>query len=101
MGPLRDLSSSAVDPPTPRSFQLPTQRPYNAGFVEFYVPYLCAVSGAASASGFLTPATSSPPHIRSYYAGWADKIHGKTIPVDGPFMAYTLHEPIGVVGQVS
>src|SRR5215207_9676681 len=35
-----------------------------------------------------------------YYAGWADKIHGKTIPVDGPFFCYTRHEPIGVVGQI-
>jgi len=38
-------------------------------------------------------------HFR-YYAGWADKIHGKTIPVDGDFLAYTLHEPVGVVGQI-
>ena len=30
----------------------------------------------------------------------ADKLHGKTIPVDGDFLAYTLHEPIGVVGQI-
>lgn len=35
-----------------------------------------------------------------YYAGWADKIHGKTIPVNGPFAAYTRHEPVGVVGQI-
>lgn len=35
-----------------------------------------------------------------YYAGWAEKIQGKTIPVDGSFLAYTVHEPIGVVGQV-
>lgn len=35
-----------------------------------------------------------------YYAGWADKIHGKTIPVNGPFFCYTRHEPIGVVGQI-
>lgn len=35
-----------------------------------------------------------------YYAGWADKIHGKTIPVEGPFFCYTRHEPIGVVGQI-
>ncbi|MBY0528457.1 MAG: aldehyde dehydrogenase family protein [Gemmataceae bacterium] len=35
-----------------------------------------------------------------YYAGWADKIHGKTIPVDGPFFCYTRHEPLGVVGQI-
>jgi aldehyde dehydrogenase (NAD+) len=35
-----------------------------------------------------------------YYAGWADKIHGKTIPVEGPYFCYTRHEPIGVVGQI-
>src|SRR4029077_6424173 len=31
-----------------------------------------------------------------YYAGWADKIHGKTIPVEGPYFCYTRHEPVGV-----
>lgn len=35
-----------------------------------------------------------------YYAGWADKIHGKTIPIDGNYFCYTRHEPIGVVGQI-
>ncbi len=35
-----------------------------------------------------------------YFAGWADKIHGKTIPIDGEFLCYTRHEPIGVVGQI-
>ena len=35
-----------------------------------------------------------------YYAGWADKIHGKTIPVDGSYLAFTKHEPIGVCGQI-
>ncbi|MFO0938953.1 MAG: aldehyde dehydrogenase family protein [Gemmataceae bacterium] len=35
-----------------------------------------------------------------YYAGWADKIQGKTIPVDGNYFTYTRHEPIGVVGQI-
>jgi aldehyde dehydrogenase (NAD+) len=35
-----------------------------------------------------------------YYAGWADKIHGKTIPVEGPFLCYTRHEAVGVVGQI-
>ncbi|CAK8561661.1 unnamed protein product [Lathyrus sativus] len=35
-----------------------------------------------------------------YYAGWADKIHGLTIPADGPRQVYTLYEPIGVVGQI-
>lgn len=35
-----------------------------------------------------------------YYAGWADKNHGKTIPVEGSYFCYTRHEPLGVVGQV-
>lgn len=35
-----------------------------------------------------------------YYAGWADKNHGKTIPIEGDFFAYTRHEPVGVCGQI-
>uniref|UniRef100_A0A7N2LAH4 aldehyde dehydrogenase (NAD(+)) n=1 Tax=Quercus lobata TaxID=97700 RepID=A0A7N2LAH4_QUELO len=35
-----------------------------------------------------------------YYAGWADKLHGLTVPADGPFHMQTLHEPIGVVGSI-
>jgi aldehyde dehydrogenase (NAD+) len=35
-----------------------------------------------------------------YYAGWADKIEGKTIPISGPYFCYTRHEPVGVVGQI-
>lgn len=35
-----------------------------------------------------------------YYAGWADKIQGATIPVNGDYFVYTVHEPIGVVGQI-
>jgi len=35
-----------------------------------------------------------------YFAGWADKNHGKVIPLDGPFHCYTRHEPIGVAGQI-
>lgn len=35
-----------------------------------------------------------------YYAGWADKNHGKVIPMDGRFFAYTRHEPVGVCGQI-
>lgn len=35
-----------------------------------------------------------------YYAGWADKVHGDTIPVRGPFLAYTRSIPAGVCGQI-
>jgi aldehyde dehydrogenase (NAD+) len=35
-----------------------------------------------------------------YYAGWADKIEGRTVPVRGSFLSYTLRQPVGVVGQI-
>lgn len=35
-----------------------------------------------------------------YYAGWADKIHGSTIPIRGDYFCYTRREPIGVCGQI-
>lgn len=35
-----------------------------------------------------------------YYAGWADKIQGRTIPVAGPHFCYTRLQPVGVVGQI-
>ena len=35
-----------------------------------------------------------------YYAGWATKIHGETVPVRGPFLNYTLREPLGVVAAI-
>ncbi len=35
-----------------------------------------------------------------YYAGWADKLQGKTIPVTGDYFCYTRLEPVGVVGQI-
>jgi phenylacetaldehyde dehydrogenase len=41
-----------------------------------------------------------------YMAGWATKIEGNTIPISVPYtpgakyLAYTLREPIGVVGQI-
>ena len=35
-----------------------------------------------------------------YYAGWADKIHGNTIETTKDKISYTVHEPLGVVGQI-
>lgn len=40
-----------------------------------------------------------------YYAGWADKIHGKVINASGPIagnkhFTYSQYEPVGVVGQI-
>ncbi|MBM3465212.1 MAG: aldehyde dehydrogenase family protein, partial [Armatimonadetes bacterium] len=38
--------------------------------------------------------------IFHYMAGWARKIQGETIPVDGPYLNYTLREPMGVVAAI-
>ena len=35
-----------------------------------------------------------------YYGGWADKIEGRTLPIRGGFLGYTLRQPVGVVGQI-
>src|SRR5438477_7863519 len=35
-----------------------------------------------------------------YFAGWADKVHGETIPVRGNYLTYTLREPVGVVAAI-
>lgn len=35
-----------------------------------------------------------------YYAGWADKIHGQTIPTTAQKFVYTLKQPIGVCAQI-
>jgi aldehyde dehydrogenase (NAD+) len=40
-------------------------------------------------------------NILRYYAGWADKIQGTTIPVRGGHLAYTRREPVGVVGAIT
>jgi acyl-CoA reductase-like NAD-dependent aldehyde dehydrogenase len=35
-----------------------------------------------------------------YFAGWADKVHGDTIPVKGNALVYTQREPLGVVAAI-
>ncbi len=35
-----------------------------------------------------------------YFAGWATKLGGETIPVRGPFLNYTVREPLGVIGAI-
>lgn len=38
-------------------------------------------------------------HFR-YFSGWADKITGSTVPVEGNVFCYTRKEPVGVCGMV-
>src|SRR5213078_752247 len=35
-----------------------------------------------------------------YYAGWADKVQGDTIPICERYLTYTLREPVGVVAAI-
>ena len=47
--------------------------------------------------GFDVPATVD---TFRYYAGFADKIGGETIPLPGNYLTYTRREPVGVAGQI-
>lgn len=51
----------------------------------------------AEALGYDIP--SSAATIR-YFAGWADKIEGRTIPIAGPHFTYTRREPVGVCALI-
>ncbi|KAK9475418.1 aldehyde dehydrogenase domain-containing protein [Dipodascopsis tothii] len=39
-------------------------------------------------------------NVSRYFAGWADKIYGRSIQTAPGRLAYTLHEPYGVCGQI-
>lgn len=39
-------------------------------------------------------------NVLRYYAGWADKIHGSQIPIEGPYLCYVRKEPVGVCAQI-
>ena len=45
--------------------------------------------------------TAMSVEVLRYFAGWADKITGDTLPVSGNFFTYTLKEPVGVVGAIT
>lgn len=45
--------------------------------------------------------TGKVAEMFEYYAGWADKLHGETIPVPGGQLNYTHREPHGVVAQIT
>jgi aldehyde dehydrogenase (NAD+) len=82
----------------------------------FFVPAPLAASAMtlAGRGGALPSSSSSSRKIISdslgemqgvvntirYYAGWADEIEGRTVPVRGNFLSYTLRQPVGLVGQI-
>lgn len=36
-----------------------------------------------------------------YFSGWATKLEGSTVPVRGPFLNYTVRQPLGVIGAIT
>jgi len=74
-----------------------------ADLVERDSTYLATLESLNSGKPFLTALfVDMQGTIKTlrYFAGWADKIHGITIPVDGEYFTMTRNEPIGVCGQI-
>nr|XP_037292015.1 retinal dehydrogenase 2-like [Rhipicephalus microplus] len=72
-----------------------------------HIPYLCArvmqsletLNNGKPYKYAQEDIDTSVKHLR-YYAGYADKVHGKTIPADGSYFTYTRSEPVGICGQI-
>ncbi|EXB87864.1 Aldehyde dehydrogenase family 2 member [Morus notabilis] len=74
-----------------------------ADLVEKHNDEIAALETWNNGKPYEQAATSEVPMLARlfrYYAGWADKIHGLTVPADGKYHVQTLHEPIGVTGQI-
>ncbi|KAL6182408.1 hypothetical protein ACLB2K_043830 [Fragaria x ananassa] len=74
-----------------------------ADLVEKHSEELAALETWNNGKPFVQASQAELPmvvRLLHYYAGWADKIHGLTVPADGPYHVQTLHEPIGVAGQI-
>ncbi|KAI0042012.1 indole-3-acetaldehyde dehydrogenase [Auriscalpium vulgare] len=74
-----------------------------ADLMEAHIDELSALEALDAGKPFLwaknIDVTGAIATIR-YYAGWADKMHGKVIETTEDKLAYTRHEPFGVVGQI-
>ncbi|XP_058114909.1 benzaldehyde dehydrogenase, mitochondrial-like [Magnolia sinica] len=74
-----------------------------ADLVEKHKDEIAALETWDSGKPYQQAAAAEVPmmtRLFQYYAGWADKIHGLTVPADGPYHVQVLHEPIGVAGQI-
>ncbi|MDA7951678.1 MAG: aldehyde dehydrogenase family protein, partial [Pirellulaceae bacterium] len=74
-----------------------------ADLMEENIDYLAALESYDNGKPFAMSKGADLPlaiDCIRYYAGYADKIHGSTIPVRGNFLTYTRKEPVGVVGQI-
>ncbi|MGB8507929.1 MAG: aldehyde dehydrogenase family protein [Pyrinomonadaceae bacterium] len=71
--------------------------------IEEHTPELAALETADNGKPIRESAYVDLPQVAEnfeYFAGFATKIEGETIPVPGQFFNYTLREPLGVCGQI-
>ncbi|KAF5177765.1 Aldehyde dehydrogenase [Thalictrum thalictroides] len=74
-----------------------------ADLIDENIEELAALDGIDAGKLFSMGKAVDIPQCSSllrYYAGAADKIHGETLKMSREFQAYTLREPIGVVGHI-
>lgn len=73
-----------------------------ADLIERDVEELAKLSALESGKliGTATFEASAAVATLRYCSGWADKIHGKTIPADGGVTSFTRIEPVGICGQI-
>jgi aldehyde dehydrogenase (NAD+) len=74
-----------------------------ADLIEEEIDELAALESLDNGKPFNEARTADLPLVLDclrYYAGYADKIQGSTIPVRGNYFTYTRREPIGVAGQI-
>jgi betaine-aldehyde dehydrogenase len=74
-----------------------------AQLIEAKTPELAALETADNGKPIKETSYVDLPQVVEnfeYFAGWATKIEGETIPVPGQMFNYTLREPVGVCGQI-
>ncbi|KAH0828790.1 aldehyde dehydrogenase domain-containing protein [Lanmaoa asiatica] len=74
-----------------------------ADLMEQHIEQFAALDALANGKAYMTAYgkdNAGGIAVLRYYAGWADKINGKTIETHDKKLSYTRHEPIGVVGQI-
>ena len=74
-----------------------------ADLVQKNVDELCALEAIDNGKPFNLAKAADLALVEKtyrYYAGWADKIQGKTVPISGNFLCYTREEAVGVCAQI-
>ncbi|KAK7949337.1 aldehyde dehydrogenase [Apiospora aurea] len=75
-----------------------------ADLVEAHMEDLFTLQALDVGKPFPASMKSEGPHTVGclrYYAGWADKLHGKAVPVSNDKFGYTLRQPLGVCGAIN